>query len=79
MQRFARWPASIDVTIPENAVPGSVKAFIKFHPGGFSQLVEGLDAIFRMPNGCFEQTSSTTYPNVLALDYLLRPKEPAAD
>ena len=23
-----------------------------------------------MPYGCFEQTSSTTYPNVLALDYL---------
>ena len=23
-----------------------------------------------MPNGCFEQTSSTTYPNVLVLDYL---------
>lgn len=25
-----------------------------------------------MPYGCFEQTSSTTYPNVLALDYLRR-------
>jgi uncharacterized protein YfaS (alpha-2-macroglobulin family) len=25
-----------------------------------------------MPYGCFEQTSSTTYPNVLALDYLKR-------
>jgi uncharacterized protein YfaS (alpha-2-macroglobulin family) len=25
-----------------------------------------------MPSGCFEQTSSTTYPNVLALDYLRR-------
>ena len=33
-------------------------------------MVEGLDAIFQMPYGCFEQTSSTTYPNVLALDYL---------
>src|SRR5262249_30182022 len=30
------------------------------------------DGIFRMPYGCFEQTSSTTYPNVLALDYLKR-------
>ena len=35
-----------------------------------SQVVEGLDSILRMPNGCFEQTSSTTYPNVLVLDYL---------
>ncbi len=61
---------TMDVTVAENVVPGSVRAFVKFHPSGFSQLVEGLDAIFRMPGGCFEQTSSTTYPNVLALDYL---------
>jgi len=33
-------------------------------------VVEGLDALLRMPYGCFEQTSSTTYPNVLVLDYL---------
>ncbi|HEY7426714.1 MAG TPA: hypothetical protein VH682_20935, partial [Gemmataceae bacterium] len=42
-----------------------------------SQLVEGLDNIFRMPYGCFEQTSSTTYPNILALDYLQRTKQSA--
>ncbi len=30
-----------------------------------------------MPYGCFEQTSSTTYPNVLALDYLRRIKKSA--
>ena len=29
-----------------------------------------MDAIFQRPYGCFEQTSSTTYPNVLALSYL---------
>src|ERR1051326_3978929 len=31
-----------------------------------------MDAILRMPFGCFEQTSSATYPNVLALDYMKR-------
>jgi uncharacterized protein YfaS (alpha-2-macroglobulin family) len=41
--------------------------------------VEGLDAIFQMPYGCFEQTSSTTYPNVLALDYLRRTKTAAPE
>jgi len=29
----------------------------------------------RMPYGCFEQTSSSTYPNVLALDYMKRTKK----
>jgi alpha-2-macroglobulin-like protein len=65
-------PASIDLVVPDNAVPGSVKAVVKLYPSSFSQLIEGLDGIFRMPSGCFEQTSSTTYPNVLALDYLRR-------
>ena len=64
--------AEVTVTIPQNAVPGSVQAIVKLHPSTFSQLIEGLDSIFRKPFGCFEQTSSVTYPNVLALDYLRR-------
>ncbi|HEY7314220.1 MAG TPA: alpha-2-macroglobulin family protein, partial [Gemmataceae bacterium] len=58
--------------VPDNAIEGSVQAFVKIYPSGFSQLVEGLGGIFQMPSGCFEQTSSTTYPNILALDYLRR-------
>ncbi len=65
-------PADVALTLPEDTIPGSAKAFVKIYPSSFSQLVEGLDNIFRMPGGCFEQTSSTTYPNVLALDYLKR-------
>jgi uncharacterized protein YfaS (alpha-2-macroglobulin family) len=67
-----RRPAEIALSIPAQAVEGSPKVILKLYPSTFSQLVEGLDAIFRLPNGCFEQTSSTTYPNVLALDYLRR-------
>src|SRR5262249_13878026 len=37
------------------------------------------DGIFRMPSGCFEQTSSSTYPNVLALDYLRRTQRSLRD
>lgn len=65
-------PLEMLIRIPENAIEGSVQAIVKLYPSTFSQLVEGLDAIFQMPSGCFEQTSSTTYPNVLALDYLRR-------
>jgi hypothetical protein len=70
-------PATMTLDVPANAIPGSVKAFVKLYPSSFSQVVEGLDSIFRMPSGCFEQTSSTTYPNVLALDYLRRSKQSA--
>ena len=58
------------VNFPENAIPGSTALLVKVYPGLMSQVVEGLDNIFRMPSGCFEQTSSTTYPNVMVLDYM---------
>ena len=34
------------------------------------QLVNGIESMLREPYGCFEQTSSTTYPNVFILKYL---------
>lgn len=58
------------INIPADAIDGGSDLFVKVYPGAFSQVVEGMDSIFRMPSGCFEQTSSTTYPNVLVLNYL---------
>ena len=72
-------PAEHTLPVPADVIEGSVKAFVKVYPSGFSQLVEGLENIFRMPSGCFEQTSSTTYPNVLALDYTRRNNLKARD
>ena len=60
------------ITIPDNALPDATKLFVKVHPGVFSQVMEGADGILRMPGGCFEQTSSSAYPNVLAVDYMKR-------
>jgi uncharacterized protein YfaS (alpha-2-macroglobulin family) len=58
------------ISIPSQAIAGTSSLVVKIYPGVLSQVVEGLDSILRLPNGCFEQTSSTTYPNVLVLDYL---------
>ncbi len=69
---LGRQPTDLALNVPANAIEGSPQAILKVYPSNFSTLVEGLDAIFQMPSGCFEQTSSTTYPNVLALDYLRR-------
>lgn len=59
-----------EVHFPPTAIPDASKLFVRLYPGPLSQVIEGMDAILRMPNGCFEQTSSATYPNVLALDYM---------
>ena len=58
------------ITIPAGAIEGAGKVFVKVYPGTLSQVVEGLDKMLRMPFGCFEQTSSVTYPNILVLDYM---------
>ena len=66
--------AEKSVTFAANSLPDASSLFVKLYPGAFSQVVEGLDGVLRMPNGCFEQTSSTTYPNLLVLDYLKKTK-----
>ncbi len=63
------------VTFPSNSIRNASSLLVKLYPGMFSQVVEGLDSILRMPSGCFEQTSSTTYPNILVLDYLKKTKQ----
>ena len=67
-----RQPAEMELDVPPDAVEGSAGLIVKVYPSSVSQLVEGLEGIFQRPYGCFEQTSSTTYPNILALDYLRR-------
>ncbi len=66
----AETPVRQSVNIPAEVIPGTQTLMVKVYPGVLSQVVEGLDSILRMPYGCFEQTSSTTYPNVLVMDYL---------
>jgi len=63
------------VRFPESAIPDASKIFVRLYPGPLSQVIEGMDGILRIPSGCFEQTSSSTYPNVLALDYMKRTKK----
>ena len=67
--------AEHEVNFPPAAIADASKLFVRLYPGPLSQVVEGMDAILRMPFGCFEQTSSATYPNVLALDYMKRTKK----
>ncbi len=64
-----------DVNFPVVAIPDADTVFVRIYPGPLSQVMEGMDSLLRMPYGCFEQTSSSTYPNVLALDYMKRTKK----
>ncbi|MEO2092156.1 MAG: alpha-2-macroglobulin family protein, partial [Gemmataceae bacterium] len=56
--------------LPEQIVPGTLKMKVSVYPNTLSEVQAGLEGMLREPYGCFEQTSTTNYPNVLILDYL---------
>ncbi len=52
------------------AEAGTVNATITLYPSPVATLVSGLEGMIREPGGCFEQTSSSNYPNVMVMQYL---------
>src|SRR5205085_4712722 len=72
--------ASGGVILPKDMVKGTLKVRLEVYPTSMADLVKGLDGLLREPYGCFEQTSTTNYPNTLILDYLNTSKQanPAA-
>lgn len=48
----------------------SLKAKFTAFPTVLSDLFTGAEAILREPHGCFEQVSSSNFPNILALQYM---------
>ena len=69
-QLTAAQPAEWKLAVPENAVAGSGHVTIKVHPSPITALTEGLEGILREPHGCFEQASSSNYPNTLVLNLI---------
>jgi uncharacterized protein YfaS (alpha-2-macroglobulin family) len=57
---------------PAQAVAGSQQLFVEVYPAFLAQAVNGMESLLRQPSGCFEQTTSTTWPNVLVLAYLIQ-------
>jgi len=58
---------TVDVS---NMVKGSLIASATAYPSVVSDLMKGVESILREPGGCFEQTSMSSYPNILVRDYL---------
>ena len=53
-----------------NAVPGSLEGDFTLYVDVVGEAMNGIAGMIRKPYGCFEQTSSATYPNVMVLQYL---------
>jgi len=61
--------ASLDLTIPDTAISGSVDTTLKIYPNLTAHVLESIEAILKRPYGCGEQTISSTYPSILLLRY----------
>ncbi|MBL4650976.1 MAG: hypothetical protein JKY03_14690 [Aureispira sp.] len=54
----------------QEVLEGSLVAKLQVYPNTLDEVMKGMESMLRMPGGCFEQTSSANYPNLLVLDYL---------
>jgi len=58
-----------EIIIPADYVAGSMKSRVLVYPTPLASMNEALSRLIREPYGCFEQTSSSTYPLVMAQQY----------
>ncbi|MHB1425209.1 MAG: alpha-2-macroglobulin family protein [Gemmataceae bacterium] len=62
--------ATNEVVLPDTWIKGTLKCTVQVYPSTLADLQKGLEALLREPGGCFEQSSTSNYPNVLILQYL---------
>ncbi len=61
--------ATFDVNYPSNALPKTNKAELKIYPNLLAHVTESVEGLLRRPYGCGEQTTSSTYPNLMILKF----------
>lgn len=57
------------IRLPADITAGSITANAMVYPSPLASMEEALNALLREPHGCFEQTSSSNYPLVMAQQY----------
>ncbi|MEM6471418.1 MAG: MG2 domain-containing protein [Planctomycetota bacterium] len=55
----------VDFEVPKGIVRESITGEFEVFPSLETELMSGLESMLREPHGCFEQTSSSNYPNVM--------------
>ena len=61
--------AAFDVNFPANALPKTNRSELKIYPNLLAHVTESIDGLLRRPYGCGEQTTSSTYPNLMILKF----------
>jgi uncharacterized protein YfaS (alpha-2-macroglobulin family) len=64
-------PFTGKITIPADVVSASISASASVFPTPLANMTEALQRLLQEPCGCFEQTSSTTYPGIMVQQYFM--------
>ncbi|MEW6469013.1 MAG: MG2 domain-containing protein [Bacteroidota bacterium] len=56
--------------VVDKSVEGSIQVKFSAFPSVVGDLLSGVQGILREPSGCFEQTSMSSYPNIMVMDYM---------
>ena len=59
----------ISLSLPSEIIDNKVKVEVNYQPYGPALLLSSIKELVREPTGCFEQTSSKTFPMVLLMQY----------
>jgi len=63
--------SSFEFSLPKETIHGSVSSSVVVYPTPLASMTQALQALLQQPYGCFEQTSSTSYPMVMAQQYFI--------
>jgi hypothetical protein len=63
-------PQQFAFHLPKDISQASPEGEVNLYPNPLSSMIQGMAGMLRQPYGCFEQASSTNYPNVMILQYL---------
>jgi len=67
----ANGSSTFEFSLPSETIRGSISTSVVVYPTPLASMTEALQALIRQPYGCFEQTSSTSYPMVMAQQYFI--------
>lgn len=60
-----------DIIFDENILEGTTrKSILKIYSSQEAHTIEGIESMLKMPTGCFEQVSSSLYPDIMILKNL---------
>ncbi len=69
---------TFDLTLRQ-PVEKTAKLTLTAYPNPLDDILQGMERMLRQPSGCFEQVSSSNYPNLLVLDLLRNTQQNRAD